>query len=70
MLTVHSLTSGRTSTTGGSCVDWRAREPGRRYHQWLAAIIAADAPAVRKAVAKFMSAEPNKQEREFNGFTI
>ena len=39
-------------------------------HQWLAAIDITDAPAVRKAVAKFMSAEPNKQEREFNGFTI
>lgn len=39
-------------------------------HQWLAAIDVTDAPAVRKAVAKFMSAEPNKQEREFNGFTI
>ncbi len=39
-------------------------------HQWLAAIDVNDAPAVRKAVAKFMSAEPNKQEREFNGFTI
>ena len=39
-------------------------------HQWLAAIDITDAPAVRKAVAKFMSAEPNKQEREFNGFII
>jgi len=39
-------------------------------HQWLAAIDVTDAPAVRKAVAKFMSAEPNKHEREFNGFTI
>ena len=39
-------------------------------HQWLAAIDVTDAPAVRKAVAKFMSAEPNKEEREFNGFTI
>ena len=39
-------------------------------NQWLAAIDVTDAPAVRKAVAKFMSAEPNKEEREFNGFTI
>lgn len=39
-------------------------------HQWLAAIDVTDAPAVRKAVAKFMNAEPNKKERDFNGFTI
>ncbi len=39
-------------------------------NQWMAAIQVTDALAVEKAVSKFMAAEPNKHERDFNGQKI
>ena len=39
-------------------------------NQWMAIIEVTDAEAVEKAVAKFMAAEPNKHERDFQGQLI
>ena len=39
-------------------------------NQWMAIIEVTDAEAVEKAVAKFMAAEPNKHDREFQGQRI
>ncbi len=39
-------------------------------NQWMAIIEVTDAEAIEKAVAKFMAAEPNKHERDFQGQLI